>query len=109
MTSRIGLFETDYPDPDARSRFYHELLDRVASGPRVASAALAMQLPGTGQGRTPLEIEGQRYNDPDARPRTGFTAGPDRPATSRPSASGSSKGGGSTGRSRSAEVSRSPW
>lgn len=78
MTARIGLFETDYPDPDARSRFYHRLLDRVQAEPGVGSAALAMQLPGSGnQERVPLEVEGERYDDPRALPRTGLTAGSD--------------------------------
>ncbi|MSR36063.1 MAG: ABC transporter permease [Gemmatimonadetes bacterium] len=73
MTSRIGLFETDYPDPDARSRFYHGLLDRLASEPGVAATALAQGLPGTGAGgRIPFEVDGERYDDPKALPRTGF-------------------------------------
>jgi putative ABC transport system permease protein len=76
MTARIGLFESDHPDADARSRFYHELLDRVAAEPGVESAALAQQLPATGsQGRAPFEVEGERYDDPQALPRTGLTAG----------------------------------
>ncbi len=75
MTARIGLFDSDYPDPDARSRFYHELLDRLAVEPGVESATLTMQLPGTGQGRVPFEVEGERYATPAARPRTGIAAG----------------------------------
>lgn len=74
MTSRLGLFDGDYPDADARTRFYHGLLDKLSAEPGVQSAALSQQLPGTGQGRVPLEVEGERYEDLKALPKTGITA-----------------------------------
>ena len=75
MTARLGLFETDYPDPAARSAFYHGLLDRLAAEPGVESATLAMQLPGTGAGRPPFEVEGERYDTPESRPRASYASG----------------------------------
>jgi predicted permease len=76
MTARIGLFENDYPDPDARSRFYHELLDRLSAEPGVQSAALAQQLPATGamSGNVGFEIEGERYEEREALPEANTLA-----------------------------------
>ena len=72
MTARVGLFDTDYPDEDARSRFYHGLLDRLDGAAGIQSAALAQGLPGTGAGgRILFQLEGERYDDPQALPRTG--------------------------------------
>ncbi|HUH11573.1 MAG TPA: ADOP family duplicated permease, partial [Longimicrobiales bacterium] len=61
MTSRLGLFETDYPDAEARNRFYHLLLERLESEPGVRSAALATGLPALGQGRSPIQVDGESY------------------------------------------------
>ena len=61
MTSRLGLFDGDYPDPDARNRFYHLLLERLESEPGVRSAALANNLPSLGQGRSPIQVDGESY------------------------------------------------
>ena len=69
MTVRLGLFETDYPGPDPRNRFYHELLDRLSSEPGVEVAALSTGLPGTGAGRGPLEVGGETYVSDADRPR----------------------------------------
>ncbi|MBW3534363.1 MAG: ABC transporter permease [Gemmatimonadetes bacterium] len=71
MTARLGLFESDYPDAAARSRFYHELLDRLAAEPGVDAAAVTSVLPGTGQGGARVEVDGEVYDSPADRPRTG--------------------------------------
>ena len=73
MTARVGLFETDYPDADARSRFYHEVLRRLDTETGVEAAAVATGLPGTGQGRSPVEVDGQTYAEESDRPRTGVS------------------------------------
>lgn len=61
MTSRLGLFETDYPDAEARNRFYHRLVERLEAEPGVRSAALATGLPSLGQGRSPIQVDGESY------------------------------------------------
>jgi len=61
MTFRLGLFETDYPDTEARNRFYHDVLERLAAAPGVESATLAQTLPASGGGRQRVEIEGEAY------------------------------------------------
>jgi len=71
MTSRLGLFETDYPDADARNRFYHQLLERLESEPGVASATLATSLPATGQAQFPVQVEGESYARPADVPSAG--------------------------------------
>lgn len=71
MTARLGLFQTDYPDAEARSRFHHALLERLLAEPGVDAAAITNVLPGTGQGRAAVEIDGEAYADPADRPRTG--------------------------------------
>lgn len=61
MTARLGLFEADYPDADARSRFYHRLLERVGSESGVEAASLTTSLPATGQSRWRVRVEGRTY------------------------------------------------
>lgn len=73
MTSRLGLFETDYPDPGARSRFYHDVLARVRSDPGVDAASLASGLPAVGQPRWPVQVDGETYASPPDVPRVGGT------------------------------------
>lgn len=71
MTSRLGLFDGDYPDPDARNRFYHLLLERLESEPGVRSAALANNLPSLGQGRSPIQVDGESYTSDADIPAAG--------------------------------------
>jgi putative ABC transport system permease protein len=61
MTSRVGLFEGDYPDPAARNRFYEDLLIRLRSEPGIQAAALTTNLPATGQGQFAVQVEGESY------------------------------------------------
>lgn len=61
MTARMGLFEQDYPDADARNRFYHRLLERLDNEPGVVSAAVVTSLPGVGGARWPVQVEGVVY------------------------------------------------
>jgi predicted permease len=71
MTSRIGLFDGDYPDPAARSRFFEELLQELRSEPGVTAAGLTTFLPATGQGRFAIQIEGENYATEADVPETG--------------------------------------
>jgi len=61
MTARVGLFETDYPDPDARNQFFNELVREVRADPGTAVAALTSILPGTGQSLWSFRVEGVSY------------------------------------------------
>jgi predicted permease len=70
-TARLGLFETDYPDPDARSRFYHAYLERLTSEPGVIAATLTTALPATGQGQYAVQVEGRVYETPADVPAAG--------------------------------------
>jgi predicted permease len=71
MSARLGLFETDYPDAAARSRFFELLLERVRSEPGVAAAALTTNLPATGQGQWTVRVEGESYATGSEVPRAG--------------------------------------
>lgn len=73
MTARLGLFETDYPDADARNRFYHQLLERVASERGVDAATLTTTLPAVGQGRLVVQVEGEAYATEADVPSAGAT------------------------------------
>jgi putative ABC transport system permease protein len=70
-TARLGLFDTDYPDADARSRFYHAFLERLRSEPGVVAATLTSSLPATGQGRWAVQMEGRAYPTPADVPEVG--------------------------------------
>lgn len=61
LTARMGLFDTDYPDADARNRFYHQLLERLESETGIVAATIASGLPGTGSGTLPVQVEGEVY------------------------------------------------
>jgi predicted permease len=61
MTSRLGLFDGDYPDPAARNRFYEDLLERLRSEPGIAAAGLTTNLPATGQAQFAVQMEGKTY------------------------------------------------
>jgi putative ABC transport system permease protein len=61
MTARLGLFEQDHPDADARNRFYHRLLERIGEEPGVLAAALATGLPAASDARWPVQVDGESY------------------------------------------------
>ena len=61
MTARVGLFEQDYPDPVARSQFFHELREEVRFDPGTTAAALTSILPGTDQSLSRFRVEGASY------------------------------------------------
>lgn len=61
MTARLGLFETDYPDAEARNAFYGQLVERLAAEPSIRDAALTSSLPAAGGGRWSFEVDGEAY------------------------------------------------
>jgi predicted permease len=61
MTARLGLFETDYPDADARNAFYGQLVERLTAEPGIRNAALTSSLPAAGGPRWSFEVEGEAY------------------------------------------------
>ncbi len=71
FTARVGLFETDYPDREARGRFFTDLEQRLEAIPGAQSVALTTNLPGLGSGGRRFAIEGETYETdqdyPDAR------------------------------------------
>jgi predicted permease len=69
MTARVGLFQSEYPDPASRSGFYHEVLDRARSRPGTEAAAFASVLPGTGGGEWLIQVDGEAYMTESDIPR----------------------------------------
>lgn len=61
FTARVGLFDTDYPDDEARWRFYDRLVQDLAADPRVEEAALTTSLPAVGGATTRVALEGDVY------------------------------------------------
>lgn len=70
FTARIGLFETEYPDAEARQVFYDDLLRDLRTDPGIQAAALTNSLPGTGTGTDRVALQGVPYAEEDEQPRT---------------------------------------
>jgi len=69
FTARIGLFESDYPTPDDRVRFFDGLRGRLAERPDVRAVALTDSLPVLGSPRDRFALRGTAADDDDL-PRT---------------------------------------
>lgn len=77
ISARIGLFEGDYPEDDARTRFWEQLRDEVAARPEVASAAVGTVMPADtriGAGGTVHQRPGETYEGPRDMPFTRLSA-----------------------------------
>ncbi|MCZ6917290.1 MAG: ABC transporter permease, partial [Gemmatimonadetes bacterium] len=61
FTARVGLFESDYPDRQARARFYRDLVQRLEAIPGAQSVALTNALPALGSGGRAFAIQGGTY------------------------------------------------
>ena len=61
FTARAGLFDTDFPTPDSRIRFYEEVHQRLVELPGVEAASISASLPGLGSGNTAFALEGASY------------------------------------------------
>jgi predicted permease len=73
FTARLGLFDADYPDDEARRRFFDVLVEGFRADPEVEAAALATDLPANGAGTFRVAIEGVTYADDRDRPETFVT------------------------------------
>jgi predicted permease len=60
FTARVGLFESEYPDAEARRRFFRELTDRLEGLPGARSVALTTDLP-EDHGRSDIAVAGEVY------------------------------------------------
>ncbi len=74
LTGRVGLFDNDYPDADARAGFFQDLEERLAAEPGVEHVALTSDLPGLGGPRYYFGVEGEAYPTDNDYPvvRTAF-------------------------------------
>ncbi len=61
FTSRIGLFEADYPDHEAQWQFYEELMRNLEDKPGLRAVALTSDLPARGAMMLRLSMEGVAY------------------------------------------------
>ena len=69
FTARLGVFETDYPTPEDRVRFFEELRQRIAEQPGVRTVGLATSLPTQGTGMSTFALAGESYPSEDELPR----------------------------------------
>ena len=69
FTARVGLFETDYPTPESRGRFWRDLKQSLEGLPGARSVALTNALPAAGSGSRRFAIEGQTYETDQEYPR----------------------------------------
>lgn len=63
FTARLGLVEADYPDREARMRFWDDLLVELNGLPTVSAAGLTQLLPFTGSGSRTVAIDGVRDDE----------------------------------------------
>jgi predicted permease len=68
FTARLNLPELEYPDSEARTAYYDELLQRLQTMPGAEAATLSDGLPASGNGVRTIEIEGESYATEDDYP-----------------------------------------
>jgi predicted permease len=68
MTARVTLPPERYGTPDARLRFFDDVLARMARIPGATDVAVLSQVPGLGEGVRPIEFEGVSHNPSTERP-----------------------------------------
>ena len=68
---RMQLPPSNYPTPDARLRFFDQLLPKVAAIPGVQHAAFTTSVPPLDDEEWRFEVDGQSYAADDRRPWTG--------------------------------------
>ncbi len=72
FTTRVGLWESDYPDAASRARFWGEIRRRVESHPGVTGAALASGLPLDRTRTRSLMFGGPRDSPREQRPTVNY-------------------------------------
>ena len=68
FTARLGLFDADYPDDEARLRFFDRLVEELSADPEAAAVGLTTTLPALGSGFTRIAIEGRTYPEERDQP-----------------------------------------
>lgn len=63
FTARVGLFQVDYPDRDARQQMWDDLLRDLNGLPEVSVAALTNSLSHGGSGASRIAIDGTEFAD----------------------------------------------
>ncbi len=63
FSARVGLFEADYPEKEARTRFFTDLKEQLEGVSGAESVALTTSLPALGSNSTRFAIEGASYPD----------------------------------------------
>ena len=61
FTARLGLFEKDYPTPQAQWQFYDAVLQGLDGRPGIRSVAFTSDLPARGGQLQPLTVDGVAY------------------------------------------------
>jgi predicted permease len=61
--ARVGLFETDFPDEEARRQFFYEVRRRMSEIPGVAAASLGSSIAGGGTGTSWFAVDGEVYQE----------------------------------------------
>ncbi|MBP7777841.1 MAG: ABC transporter permease [Acidobacteria bacterium] len=61
FTARLGLFEKDYPTPDAQRQFYDRVVEGLEGRPGVRAVAFTSDLPARGGQLHPLTVDGVAY------------------------------------------------
>jgi predicted permease len=72
LTARLGLFDADYPTPEARQKFFTAALRQLRAAPEIASAALTARFQMVFAGNGQYEVDGQSYVTDDDRPVGNF-------------------------------------
>jgi putative ABC transport system permease protein len=61
FTARLGLFEKDYPTPQAQAQFYDAVVQGLDGRPGIRSVAFTSDLPARGGQLHPLTVDGVAY------------------------------------------------
>src|SRR5262249_6599695 len=72
LTARLGLFDADYPTPEARHKFFAAALRQLRAAPEIESAALTGRFQMVFAGNGQYEVNGQSYATDDDRPFGNF-------------------------------------
>jgi len=72
FTARVGLFETGFPEPEAKKEFFIDLQERLRNRPEITFASLTSVLPGLRSHRTQVGVQGAEYLEDRDYPRVSF-------------------------------------
>jgi putative ABC transport system permease protein len=71
-SGRLGLFEADYPTPQAKRQFYNRVIRQLRANPGVGAAAISSRFRMTFSGNGAIELEGRTYAKETDRPQANF-------------------------------------